>query len=110
MFRDRVQAARLTLRPITPADATPIFERYARDPEVTRYLSRLPHTGIEQTESYAPHCLGFGYVRARSCCGLGLMTEALTEVTSRALEQPDIWRIGDVENLASARVMEKADP
>jgi ribosomal-protein-alanine N-acetyltransferase len=39
------------------------------------------------------------------------MTEALTEVAGWALSQPDIWRIGDVcdvENLASARVMEKA--
>jgi len=39
------------------------------------------------------------------------MTEALTEVTLWAMLQNDIWRIGagcDVENLASARVMEKA--
>ena len=39
------------------------------------------------------------------------MTEALVEVVGWALRQPLIWRIGDVvdaENLASARVMEKA--
>ena len=39
------------------------------------------------------------------------MTEALTTVADWALNQPSIWRIGDlcdVENLASARVMEKA--
>jgi hypothetical protein len=39
------------------------------------------------------------------------MTEALTTVADWALKQPGIWRIGDlcdVENLASARVMEKA--
>jgi [ribosomal protein S5]-alanine N-acetyltransferase len=39
------------------------------------------------------------------------MTEALTEVVSWALQQPSIFRIGavcDVENIASARVMEKA--
>ena len=39
------------------------------------------------------------------------MTEALVEVVDWALRQPLIWRIGDVvdaENLASARVMEKA--
>jgi [ribosomal protein S5]-alanine N-acetyltransferase len=38
------------------------------------------------------------------------MTEALAEVTRWALDREDIWRIGDVcdvENLASARVMEK---
>ena len=39
------------------------------------------------------------------------MTEALTAVADWALQQATIWRIGglcDVENLASARVMEKA--
>jgi ribosomal-protein-alanine N-acetyltransferase len=39
------------------------------------------------------------------------MTEALAEVADWALRQPSVWRIGDVcdvENLASARVMEKA--
>jgi [ribosomal protein S5]-alanine N-acetyltransferase len=38
------------------------------------------------------------------------MTEALTEIARWALNRDDIWRIGgvcDVENLASARVMEK---
>ena len=39
------------------------------------------------------------------------MTEALAEVAGWAMRQDDIWRIGtvcDVENRASARVMEKA--
>jgi RimJ/RimL family protein N-acetyltransferase len=39
------------------------------------------------------------------------MTEALSEVAGWALRQGDIWRIGavcDVENSASARVMEKS--
>jgi RimJ/RimL family protein N-acetyltransferase len=41
----------------------------------------------------------------------GLMTEALTEVIGWAMRQPAIWRIGavcNVDNRASARVMEKA--
>ena len=55
--------------------------------------------------------LGYGYVLARSFWGLGFMTEALTHVACWALSQPNIWRVGDfcdVENRASARVMEKA--
>ena len=43
--------------------------------------------------------------------GRGLMTEALAAATDWTLGQPGIWRISgvcDVENLASARVMEKA--
>ena len=40
-----------------------------------------------------------------------MMTEALSEVVRWGLGQPAIWRIGDVcdvDNLRSARVMEKA--
>jgi len=58
-----------------------------------------------------PSRYGYGYVLARSAWGQGLMTEALTEVARWTLAQPGIWRIGDVcdvENIASARVMEKA--
>lgn len=57
------------------------------------------------------HRLGFGYVLARSHWGQGLMSEALTAVVDWAMRQEAIWRIGDVcdvENRASARVMEKA--
>jgi RimJ/RimL family protein N-acetyltransferase len=59
----------------------------------------------------APHRLDFGYVLARSWWGRGLMTEVLTEVVEWALSQPPFFRIGavcDVENIGSARVMEKA--
>ena len=57
------------------------------------------------------HRLEFGYVLARAWWGKGLMTEALTEIVGWALSQPSIYRIGavcDVENIGSARVMEKA--
>jgi RimJ/RimL family protein N-acetyltransferase len=58
-----------------------------------------------------PHRLDCGYVLARPHWGHGLMTEALSEVAGWAMRQDDIWRICavcDVENRASARVMEKA--
>jgi ribosomal-protein-alanine N-acetyltransferase len=57
-----------------------------------------------------PH-LEVGYVLARTCWGQGLMTEALTEVVAQTLTRPSVLRIGavcDVDNIASARVMEKA--
>jgi ribosomal-protein-alanine N-acetyltransferase len=57
------------------------------------------------------HRLEFGYVLARAFWGRGLMTEALTEIVRWGLEQPAIFRIGavcDVDNIASARVMEKS--
>jgi [ribosomal protein S5]-alanine N-acetyltransferase len=58
-----------------------------------------------------PHRLDFGYVLSRPYWGRGLMTETLTAVVGWAMRQPSIWRISavcDVDNPASARVMEKA--
>jgi ribosomal-protein-alanine N-acetyltransferase len=57
------------------------------------------------------HRLEFGYVLARAWWGQGLMTEALTEIVRWGLTQPSIFRISavcDVENIGSARVMEKS--
>lgn len=142
-FPDRFQTKRLTLCPIAPEDAIPIFDTYAQDTEVTRYLTWRPHGSIADTEVYiasclatppdcariyvlvggggvmgaldvrrtAPHRLEFGYVLARRFWGRGLMTEALTEVVRWAERQPGIFRVGsvcDVDNIGSARVMEKA--
>lgn len=58
-----------------------------------------------------PHRIDCGYVLARPLWRRGLMTEALAAAARWAISEPDIWRIGavcDTENLASARVMEKA--
>lgn len=145
MFPETFRTARLVLRPIAPEDAGPIFDGYAQDAEVTRFLTWRPHRNRAETEAYVAHCLatpadaartyvlvgreggavrgaldlrregahrlGFGYVLARAWWGRGLMPEALSEVAGWALAQPPVFRIGavcDVENPASARVMEKA--
>ena len=143
MFPDTFETPRLILRPIAAHDAAPIFDTYAQDAEVTRYLTFRPHTSIADTEAYIarclaatgyrayvltgrddptirgaldvrldrPHAIGYGYVLARRWWGQGLMTEALSEVVRWALSREEIWRIGDVcdvDNLASARVMEKS--
>jgi [ribosomal protein S5]-alanine N-acetyltransferase len=63
---------------------------------------------LRRPESYRVDC---GYVLARPFWGRGLMTEALSAAAQWAIQQDEIWRIGavcDVENRASARVMEKA--
>jgi ribosomal-protein-alanine N-acetyltransferase len=67
--------------------------------------------GAFELRSPEPHRPDCGYVLARSFWGRGLMTEALIEVAAWASRQNEIWRIGavcDTENLASARVIEKA--
>ncbi|QYM79005.1 GNAT family N-acetyltransferase [Horticoccus luteus] len=53
----------------------------------------------------------FGYAIGRAYWGRGLTAEALTWLVDWALAQPGIfraWAFCDAENLASARVMEKA--
>ena len=57
------------------------------------------------------HRLDCGYVLAKAWWGQGLMTEALSAVAVWAMAQDEIWRLGavcDIDNLASARVMEKS--
>jgi ribosomal-protein-alanine N-acetyltransferase len=57
------------------------------------------------------HKADVGYVLAREEWGKGYMTEALTAVVEAAFALRDVYRVGavcDVENIASARVMEKA--
>jgi RimJ/RimL family protein N-acetyltransferase len=54
---DRVQTARLILRPIEPADCGPIFDTYAQDAEVTRYLSWRQHRTREETAEYIARCI-----------------------------------------------------
>ncbi len=140
-----IETERLVLRPARMEDAAAVFESYARDAEVTRYLSFTPNQTLEQTEEFMRARLrkveegaaltwaitrrgedrlvgmielrpqGFkadvGYVIARPCWGQGLMTEALRAVVDFAFSLPGMWRVWgvcDVENVGSARVMEKA--
>ncbi len=44
---DRIETGRLLLRLPVPDDATAIFEEYASDPDVTRYLRWPPHRTID---------------------------------------------------------------
>lgn len=76
---------------------------------IERAEARL--VGAFELRQPEPHRLDCGYVLARPFWGRGLMTEALTAATRWAMSRDDVWRIGavcDVDNPASARVMEKA--
>lgn len=46
---ERIETARLVLRRPVPADAREIFERYASDPNVTRFLTWPTHRTIADT-------------------------------------------------------------
>jgi RimJ/RimL family protein N-acetyltransferase len=134
----------LVLRRPVLEDAASIFERYARDPEVTRYLTWRPHQNVERTQEFLHRCCAFwdrreafpwaivrkgetrpigmidlrpqgerveiGYVLARPFWGQGYVTEAAQALVEWALSQPEIyrvWAVCDVQNTASAKVLEK---
>lgn len=127
------------------SDAESVFQKYAQDEQVTRYLQWRPHSSVDTTRSFIANCdaqwrsasafpyviarkedgellgmielrprdhrLEFGFVLARPYWGNGLMPEAVSALTALALQQPGVYRIEatcDVENSASAWVLEKA--
>ena len=84
-------------------------------------IGRAFHWVIERQEDH--HVIGMmigrangekwelGFVLAREVWGRGYMTEALKSIIAWALQQKEIyrvWAVCDVDNKASARVMEKA--
>lgn len=139
-----LETKRLFLRQPAHQDTVAIFEQYAQDSEVTKYLSWQPHESIIKTENYVNRCIlswvnssafpfvlirkenaqligmaeiridkhkaDLGYVLAKLEWGKGFMPEAMQALAEWALEQEQIyriWAVCDVENIASARVMEK---
>ena len=142
---DVFETNRLCLRLPTLEDADPIFQKYAQDPEVTKYLVWHTHENIQVTITFLKRCIkcwidetafpwiitreedqallgmieirinGFrvdmGYAIARQYWGNGYTTEAVKAVVQWALQQEGIyriWAVCDVENPASAKVLEKA--
>jgi len=139
-----LETVRLRLRKPVLQDAEEIFRKYARDPEVTRYLTRWPNASVDETRDFirrhhkawdegksfhwvivrkeddqllgtitarvTDHKWELGFVLARSCWDRGYMTGAVKGVVDWALKQQGIyrvWSICDVDNVGSARVMEK---
>ena len=138
---------RLTLRPLTMADAEAIY-LYGSDPEVTKYVIFETHRSIEDTkvflqstlDQYAKHepaslgielsgngkligSIGYlnwnkdhsrieiGYALSRDFWNNGYVTEAAKGLIDHLFSESDLVRIEArcrPENIASARVMEKA--
>jgi [ribosomal protein S5]-alanine N-acetyltransferase len=53
---EQLQTERLVLRKPRMDDARPIFEGWAQDQEVTRYLTWRAHRRIEDTQEFIQHC------------------------------------------------------
>src|SRR5215472_5090955 len=54
---DTFETARLLLRPVTIVDVDAIFDSYAQDEEVTRYLIWRPHRSRRETQAYVERCM-----------------------------------------------------
>lgn len=138
------ETPRLLARPPAVADAQVMFDEYASDPHVARYLTWRTHDSVADTADFLRRCervwsdgsgypwslwrkedgafvglleirvtgsaVNLGYALARRWWRQGFMTEALTPIVQWALAQPAIYRVWatcDVENIASARVLER---
>jgi RimJ/RimL family protein N-acetyltransferase len=51
-----IQTPRLLLRRYVADDAKPIFDGYAQDPEVTRFMHWHPHRGLGDTREFLDYC------------------------------------------------------
>ncbi len=49
---DIIETTRLRLRPPEIADAVSIFESYAQDPEVVKFLTWHPHKNVKETQTF----------------------------------------------------------
>lgn len=56
LFASAVVTPRLHLRRPIPMDAERIFQTYAQDREVTRYLEWVPHSSVETTKEFIAYC------------------------------------------------------
>ncbi|NJK57865.1 MAG: GNAT family N-acetyltransferase [Pleurocapsa sp. SU_5_0] len=139
-----LETSRLLLRQPVTEDAALIFEHYAQDQEVSKYMTWRPHKSICETDEYVDRCISswadhsafsyvveqkenaqligmieirlnqfkadLGYVLTKSEWGKGYTPEALQALINWVLGEDEIyriWAVCDVENAASARVMEK---
>jgi [ribosomal protein S5]-alanine N-acetyltransferase len=54
---ERIETKRLVIRVPHLSDAQSIFDGYARDSDVTRYLVWRPHTDVHETERFLAECI-----------------------------------------------------
>jgi RimJ/RimL family protein N-acetyltransferase len=56
MFPENLETRRLRLRRAAPGDAGQIFQSYAQDPEVTRFLEWRPHNSVDTVRQFLEAC------------------------------------------------------
>ena len=101
-----VETERLLLRPPTPEDARTVFERYASDGEVTRYLGWRRHTSVTDTLAFVAFSvsewshwgigplLAFDRANGALLGGSGLVMEAADRAATGYVFAQDAWGKG----------------
>ena len=89
MFPETFSTARLTLRPIRSDDVAAIFNSYAQDCHVARFLTWRPHTSTDDTERFVQSCLNAQ--TCRTYVVIGTATDAI--IGAFDLRQADETRL-----------------
>lgn len=116
MSEEVLSTARLSLRRPEAADAEAVFERYASDPEVTRYLAWPTHRSLADTEGFlafsdsewarwpAGPLLVFLKSDGRLVGSTGLGFESLHEASTGFVLARDAWGQGYATEVAQVMV------
>ena len=116
MSEEVLSTARLILRRPEVADAQGIFDRYASDPEVTRYLAWPTHRSLADTEAFlafsdsewarwpAGPLLAFLKSDGRLVGSTGLGFESLHEASTGFVLARDAWGQGYATEIATVMV------
>ena len=65
LLPQEIEGHRVRLRTPVPSDADVIFESYAQDPVVTRYLTWQPHKSVATTREFITSCIEAWQTEAR---------------------------------------------
>jgi [ribosomal protein S5]-alanine N-acetyltransferase len=115
-IHENLHTARLTLRRPTASDAEAIFERYAADPVVTRYLSWPMHRTLADTHVFlewsnaewekgpSGPLLAFSRDDGRLLGGTGLAFRSMTEAVTGYVFARAAWGQGYATELTLAMV------
>ena len=68
MLPETFETARLLLRPVTVGDVDAIFDSYAQDEQVARYLIWRPHRSRSETQAYVERCMATPSEVERTTC------------------------------------------
>jgi RimJ/RimL family protein N-acetyltransferase len=103
----------MLLRPPTEEDAQAIFERYASDAEVTRYLSWPRHASVQDTRAFVAFSrsewarwgvgplMAFDRVNGALLGGSGLVMEAADRAVTGYVFARDAWGKGVRDRITS---------